>query len=76
MWHCYRLNCFVSQRPFIASHLHASFNIVDMRFNDTGGTAAVRVAQQTCMVNNNVSRFVSSVNENECREGRQKLNEN
>jgi len=35
-----------------------------MRFNDSGGTAAVRAAQQTCMANNNASRFVSSVNEN------------
>ena len=32
--------------------------------NGIGGTAAVRVAQQTCMVNNNEGRFVSSVNEN------------
>jgi hypothetical protein len=51
---------FVSQSPFIASHLHASFNIAVMRFNFTGGTAAVKVAQQTCMANNNANRFVST----------------
>jgi hypothetical protein len=54
----------------------ASFNMVEMRFNGTGGTVAVRVAQQTCMENNNASRFVSSMNENYGKDGKQKLNEN